>query len=157
MRVLSQYFSLVSSTAELGIELRDGDNGREFVIRSVYGPGSRILVEAQARMAPIEASAIQDEVIKETQMLLPSPTKIEMVAARLALSSRVLQRRLTDAGLSFRDLAVQTRADIARGYLQVGGTVAEVALLVGYADATAFTRMYKKATGRLPNEDRISK
>ncbi len=236
MRVLSQYFSLVSSTAELNIEMRDGPEGREFVIRSVYGPGSRNLVVAQSTLfvllagireitappipllrvtfaAPMSAqvcaglrryygapvvggtgadclvfkgsiattplpaelragkstervqaqaqltidhhAVIKDEVIKEIQMLLPGPTKIELVAARLALSPRVLQRRLNDEGLNYRDLAVQTRVDIALGYLKVGGTVAEVALLVGYADATAFTRMYKKATGRRPIDDRI--
>ena len=56
-------------------------------------------------------------------------------------------------GLSFREVCSRTRAEIARGYLAGGASVTEVAFLIAYSDATAFSRAYRAVFGHAPNRD----
>lgn len=80
---------------------------------------------------------------------------VETVARTLGTSTRTLQRSLRDSGTSFRTIAGQVRADQARVYLRDRSwPLEEVALLLGYADARAFGRAYKRWTGRTPGVDR---
>ena len=235
MRVVARYWALISTHAELIVEVREDDGERVFLLRSAYGVGARPTVVSQSTLmvllrglrrltgsptpilrvtlaAPVSpavcrrlrplfgapvlggvgvdslvfpeafaswalprpraasstfdqaqaeallptdtASSFSDEVKKEIQLVFPSAPQIEAIAAALATSPRSLQRRLHGEGTSFRQLCVATRADIARGFLCAGGSVAEVAALLGYADATAFSRMYRKVFGHPPQRDR---
>ena len=80
------------------------------------------------------------------------PPTGEAVAARLHLSARSLQRRLADEGNSFSELLDATRLELARSYLEAGThTVGEVTFLLGYSDASAFSRAFKRWTGVAPS------
>ena len=75
------------------------------------------------------------------------------VAARLALSSRTMQRRLHDEGTTFRDVVADVRMALARQAIATGD--APVRLLadrLGFSDATAFRRAFKRSTGMTPSE-----
>jgi AraC-like DNA-binding protein len=73
------------------------------------------------------------------------------VARVLATSARTLQRRLMERGSSFRALVDDVREKMAREYLRDRTrTIKEVAHALGYADARAFGRAYKRWTGRTP-------
>ena len=80
---------------------------------------------------------------------------IDDIARRLATSPRSLQRRLRDEGVTFADLVRRTREDLARRYLKDPGlTVTEVAYLLGFSEASAFSRAFRAWTGRTPGEFR---
>jgi AraC-like DNA-binding protein len=67
------------------------------------------------------------------------------------VSERTLRRRLQAQDTRFRALRDSTRDERARDLLaQTSMTVAEVAAAVGYADARAFRRAFKRWTGVLP-------
>jgi AraC-like DNA-binding protein len=73
------------------------------------------------------------------------------VARALGTSPRTLQRRLSERDTSFRAIVDQVREGLAREYLgHRGRSLKEVAALLGYADARAFGRAYKRWTGRPP-------
>ena len=76
---------------------------------------------------------------------------VGVIAAELAMSGRQLQRVLQEEGSSYQALLDQSRRDLALAQLRVPGTTAaEVALLLGYSEAGAFTRAFRRWTGTTP-------
>ena len=86
------------------------------------------------------------------QDLLPSgEPRQDDVAARLGLSPRSLQRRLQEAGSSYRDVLNQTRHQLALHHLgQAQLSVGEIAFLLGFSEVSAFTRAFRRWTGLSP-------
>lgn len=82
------------------------------------------------------------------------PRQAEL-AQMINLSERTLRRRLESQSQSFRSLRDATRYEKARDLLQNSGlTMAEVAGRVGYSDARAFRRAFKRWSGVLPADFR---
>lgn len=73
------------------------------------------------------------------------------VAADLFMSDRTLRRRLREEGTSYQGVLDEVRADLARAYLAGGrhGTD-EVADRLGFSDASAFSKAFRRWTGRTP-------
>lgn len=73
------------------------------------------------------------------------------IAAELRLSPRTLQRRLAAEGTSFKELLETVRRDLGCAWVREGSIpLAEVAFRLGYSDAAAFSRAFKRWTGRAP-------
>ncbi|MDX2261403.1 MAG: AraC family transcriptional regulator [Gemmatimonadales bacterium] len=73
------------------------------------------------------------------------------IARELAMSARQLQRKLREEDTSYQQLLDAARRELALAQLRVPGvTAAEVALLLGYAEAGAFTRAFRRWTGTTP-------
>ncbi|NKF28116.1 AraC family transcriptional regulator [Pseudomonas sp. BGM005] len=99
---------------------------------------------------------IVEEVRRQIALALRGghPT-VEWVAGRLDTSARTLQRKLTRAGSSFRRELNVVRHQLARSYLiDQRLKVVDVALLLGYAEQSAFTRAYKEWTGLTPQQEK---
>jgi AraC-like DNA-binding protein len=78
---------------------------------------------------------------------------LENIARDLGLSSRSLQRRLTDQGLSFRQLLDDYRRDRAIIALKESRIdFASLAYSLGYREQSSFTRAFKRWTGMTPSE-----
>ncbi len=78
--------------------------------------------------------------------LLPEDVSLKRVAAELSISSRVLQRRLADEGISFRALRDDVRLTLARDYLKHPCVkLSEVAQRLGYAHTSVLSRMLRRA------------
>ena len=75
----------------------------------------------------------------------------EQLARQLSIHPRTLNRRLRDAGTSFRELHNEVRHEMARQLLRDGrrGTAA-IASLLEYSDATAFSRAFARWEGIPP-------
>ncbi len=81
----------------------------------------------------------------------------EKVAAQLNMSGRSLQRRLKEAGTTFRMLIEGVRRDLASTYVRDPGIeLVEIAFLLGFSDQSAFSRAFKRWTGCTPSEFRLS-
>lgn len=75
----------------------------------------------------------------------------EQVAATFSMHSRTLSRRLRALGTSFRALVDEARFEIARQMLEQSAMdLRQIALLLGYADASAFTRAFRRWSGTTP-------
>ena len=87
-------------------------------------------------------------------------TDLAEVARELGQSVRTLQRRLTEAGVTFQQVLAQARHELAKHYLlHSGRELNETAYLLGYADANSFFRAFQVWEGTSPNEwrTRLSK
>lgn len=90
-----------------------------------------------------------------TQLLREGEPDIAQVSARLCSSQRTMQRRLGDAGTTFRRELNLVRCELARNYLRDARLqVVDIALLLGYSEHSAFTRAYREWTGRTPQQER---
>jgi len=76
---------------------------------------------------------------------------IEDVADALHVSSRTLQRRLQDEGLSFQRVLEEARHHLARHYLNNSALeLNEAAYLLGYEDGNSFVRAFRTWEGVPP-------
>ncbi|HEU0032676.1 MAG TPA: AraC family transcriptional regulator [Kofleriaceae bacterium] len=83
-------------------------------------------------------------------VLRTDDANIDVVAKRLGLTPRSLQRRLKDEGTSFQAVREATRRDLAERYLADGLTIAEISFLLGFSEPSAFFRAFKRWTGETP-------
>lgn len=75
------------------------------------------------------------------------------VAQRLSVSPRTLRRRLSEEGSSYREIVDEVRADLARHHLaREKRDIDDVALMLGFSDQSAFTKAFRRWTGRTPAE-----
>jgi AraC-like DNA-binding protein len=83
--------------------------------------------------------------------------ELRAVAHELGVSTRTLQRRLTDENVTFQQLISEARRELARHYLQHSSLeLNETAYLLGYEDANSFFRAFQQWEGTSPGEWRSS-
>jgi AraC-like DNA-binding protein len=85
------------------------------------------------------------------QLLAGQRPVIQDLARELHLSTRTLQRRLTEQGLTFQRLLDEARRELARHYLlHSSRELNETAYLLGYEDANSFFRAFQHWEGTSP-------
>jgi AraC-like DNA-binding protein len=93
------------------------------------------------------------------RMLLPilhtGDVSMETIARRMGLSRQTLFRRLKAERVTFEQVLDGLRHTMALDYLSARKTsVNETAYLVGFSEAAAFSRAFKRWTGVSPREAR---
>ena len=84
-------------------------------------------------------------------------SRAAQVAALFSMHSRTLSRRLDAFGVNFQALVDEGRFEIARQMLGDSAMdVRQIALLLGYADPSAFTRAFRRWSGSTPGRWRAS-
>jgi AraC-like DNA-binding protein len=81
---------------------------------------------------------------------------MDMVANILGISRQTLYRNLKSEGVTFEQVLDELRHRMALHYLSgKRASVNEIAYLVGFSDPAAFSRAFKRWTGRSPREMRF--
>jgi len=76
---------------------------------------------------------------------------LEDVAANFNMTPRSLQRRLQVESVTFQQLADSVRKSLAVAYLESGKyQIKEVSYMLGYNELSAFSRAFKRWTGKAP-------
>lgn len=111
--------------------------------------GSQLEQELRARESD---QSLADRVkVTVKRLLAGQRPSIHTVARRLGMSSRTLQRRLTDRGATFQELVEEARRELAHHYLgQSALELSETAYLLGYEDANSFFRAFQQWEGTSP-------
>ena len=110
----------------------------------------------EARKAIARREGETDVATLVRQMLVPLMPKCEAtlkhVATGMGITPRTLQRRLADAGNSFHAVLDDVRRELAQVYLRDPALSAlDVALLLGYAEQSSFTRAFRNWFGTPPS------
>ncbi|AUM13433.1 AraC family transcriptional regulator [Ketobacter alkanivorans] len=89
------------------------------------------------------------------QQLSHGRCTLDSVANGLNTPTRSLQHQLEQSGTSFRQLLDNTRAELARHYLDDPDmALVDVAFLLGFSEQSPFTKAFKRWTGETPGEYR---
>jgi AraC-like DNA-binding protein len=67
------------------------------------------------------------------------------------MSERSLRRHLSEAGTSYRELVDDVRKERALCLLEAEQSISSIAQHLGFSDATAFARAFRRWTGRAPH------
>jgi AraC-like DNA-binding protein len=76
---------------------------------------------------------------------------VASIARRLGVGGRALRRRLEDQRLSLRAIVASVQRDRASELLADGASIKQVAFELGFSEPSAFSRAYKRWTGRPPS------
>jgi AraC-like DNA-binding protein len=108
------------------------------------------------RLAQLDQNDIPNRVRAAIMEQLPSGgVSDESIADELHMTSRTLHRRLKQGGESFRGLLNEVRQDLAEQYISDPSlTLTEVTFLLGFAEASSFSRAYRRWTGSSPSAAR---
>jgi len=90
------------------------------------------------------------------QLLAGQRPGIQDLARELRLSTRTLQRRLTEQRITFQRLLDEARRELVRHYLlHSSRELNETAYLLGYKDANSFYRAFHHWEGTSPGQWRL--
>jgi len=119
----------------------------------------RLLLRMIGAKETLEERSLRDEVRGVLAGMIGSGDANQAaVAHAFALSSRTLHRRLARLGTTFQDLLDEVRCEIACRLLEnTSQPVSQIALMLGYSEASAFTRSFKRRLGCGPANWRASR
>jgi AraC-like DNA-binding protein len=130
---------------------------REFLERQIPAADER-LYEIMRRYLEriLEEMPQEHEVLASVRRAIAESMRegdpnLARVAKKMAMSPRTLQRQLKEQGMEFKNLVDDTRRRFAQSYLRSRrNTLTEIAFLLGYSEASAFNRAFKRWTGTTP-------
>jgi AraC-like DNA-binding protein len=89
------------------------------------------------------------------EMLKDGTANAERIAQKLEMSERTLRRRLKEEGTTFDELVDELRRAMTQHYLEFPDMTLEyIALMVGYSEAGAFRRAFRRWFGTSPTSYR---
>lgn len=111
--------------------------------------------DTEAAQRPRDAPPLTEQVKRILgDLLQKDDAQIDVVAKRLGLTPRSLQRRLKDEGASLQALREEVRKELAARYLDDDLPITEISFLLGFSEPSAFFRAWKRWTGLTPLESR---
>ncbi len=113
-------------------------------------------VEEEMKGIVFSAHKIVTDVRTLIENALPSGIpSIDHISDHMGMSSRTLTRRLSDSGVTFRQLIKRTQEEISKELLcHSSRSVGEIAFLTGFSEQSAFNRAFKRWTAKTPAEFR---
>lgn len=113
-------------------------------------------VEEETKGIKLSTSKIVNDVENLIKDALPSGIPgVDQIGQLMGLSRRTLTRRLSENGLTFRDLIKKTQEEVSRDLLKNSTrSIAEIAFETGFSEQSAFSRAFKNWTNISPAEYR---
>ncbi|HTF19258.1 MAG TPA: AraC family transcriptional regulator ligand-binding domain-containing protein [Chryseolinea sp.] len=141
----ARYHSLIFLRHDLQVPLYQHD-------RSLFAT-FEALAKKQLRIRRSK-STFRDEVLSCMRFeFAPQVPSLEIMAARMNLSSRTFQRKLAAESMSYRDMADQASKEIAMSLLSSGNiSLKDMARLMGYSEPSALRRAIKRWTNSTPRK-----
>jgi len=149
----------VRSAAELAKILPDTKISRRGHYASFSIPYSFLekpLTKGSSSPTLLEASLPPDfksSVVETIKILIFSRrTGLKNLVELSGISSRTLQRKFKNMGVSYTDLVVEARIDIAKQWLENGDmSITDVSRALGYQNPSNFGRAFRRLVGQSPS------
>ncbi|WP_457092560.1 AraC family transcriptional regulator [Microvirga sp. P5_D2] len=111
-----------------------------------------LLEECIQQMKSTQGSTLSDDIRRLLRTRLTSKRcSADDIADLLAMHRRTLSRRLKGSGVGYRAITNEIRFEIARQLLQdTEVPLGQIAAALGYSEASAFTRAFRRWSGRTP-------
>jgi AraC-like DNA-binding protein len=114
--------------------------------------GAYLESAATTRLTQLPAPSLLDEVRAAiTDELCRGDVDIDRIARRVGVPPRSLQRRLRDEGTSYRELVDAIRHQRALDLIERGLSFGDIAEHLGFSEARAFRRAFRRWTGLVPS------
>lgn len=98
-----------------------------------------------------ERDGLIDRVRAEVARSLAEGAALAEVARRLGMGARTLQRRLRDQGQAYNAIVEEVRREHSISYLRRADlSISEIAFRLGYSEASAFDRAFRRWRGTSP-------
>lgn len=113
-------------------------------------------IQLQADMAVRNIKQNKNNLVEVIQQVLPQlifngQDNIDIVAEKLNMTKRSLQRRLNDEGVSYRELLDQVKQKMVMQLMQENEQpLIHISQIVGFNDQSSFNRAFKRWTGLTP-------
>jgi AraC-like DNA-binding protein len=123
------------------------------LLEVLKGYGDAVL-EKRSESGPDFQNQVERWII---ELLPKGEATAKIIAMELGMSERTFTRRLSDLGLTFKEILAEVRRDMALKYLaNMDISLKQIAFLLGYSDASAFTHAFKRWTGETPADVRVA-
>jgi AraC-like DNA-binding protein len=111
------------------------------------------LLDHAARIEAMLDVTTSEQVRRQLRASLPAQWLSENdVATRIHMTPRTMRRRLDEEGTRFRAIVEQLRYQMARQFLSTSQLdCVDIALLLGYSEASAFSRAFRRWSGQSPD------
>lgn len=128
----------------------------EIPLRAADPTSSAILARTGETMLAAEGDDALDRVRTAASAALDAgDARLELVARRLGVGARTLQRRLGGSGTTYARILDEVRRDKAQRWVAQGTmSLGEIAFGLGFSEPSAFHRAFKRWTGRTPRDYR---
>ena len=113
-------------------------------------------VDEETKGIEISASKVANDIQLLIKEALPSGIpSIAQICDHVGMSNRTLSRRLSENGVTFRDLIQRTQEETSKDLLKnTQRSITEIAFETGFSEQSAFNRAFKRWTGLSPVEFR---
>jgi AraC-like DNA-binding protein len=156
-RQTSEHLRVFGAPVSFGCATNSFVMEREFLERSVPAADERLYPILRRYLDGVLKEMPRDDDLLTSvrravgESMRDGEPKLTLVAKRLAMSPRTLQRRLKESGVDFKGLVEDTRRRFSLSYLRDRrNTLTEIAYLLGYSEVSAFNRAFRRWTGSTP-------
>lgn len=131
-------------------------------LRKIFDRQAAAMLQAEQRHSAAEAGSAGEDFLAALQQQLlramkDGDTQAARVAELMGYSLRSFYRRLAEQGYSYRGVLAGLRRRLAKKYLADPAlSCADIAMLLGYSEQSAFIRAFKDWMGVTPGEYRKS-
>ncbi|KGD63726.1 AraC family transcriptional regulator [Alcanivorax nanhaiticus] len=155
-QAMARYFRCEVTGADHYSLAFDKANAQQMLAASDIQLAAMLDATLAQRLAASEEASLASRLTLWIEQRLPDGEPAQAEAAEeCCLSTRSLQRRLNDEGLTWKQLVEDTRKTLVERHLRTPGmTVTQMAFLLGFSEVSAFSRAFKKWYGVSPSQFR---
>ena len=159
IEVYKEYFGITPELGEVnGIEFNSVDAQRPFLTENqVMWKHFEPLLNSQLNL--VQASSKTSIRVQQLLMeMIPNGSaSVDLVASKMLMSKRTLQRKLAEEDTNFKTIHNNVRKELAKHYLMRSDlSHSQISFLLGFEDPNSFFRAFHSWTGTTPEKMRLS-
>jgi AraC-like DNA-binding protein len=137
----------------LTISLEEADKPRSCSNKQLAQLHDQVLITYLAKLD--KNNIVENVKWAITESLSEGKCSDSVIASKLFMSQRTIQRRLKEKNTTFKNLINEVRQDLADTYLNDSSlTLTEISFMLGFSEASAFSRAFKRWAGQSPSDYR---